>query len=370
MIESNLPSEEGKNRRDVSSTARDDSSLPESYGDVLREYAAVRRGGAGMIDLSSRGRLRVGGSEAVQFLNGLVTNDIKTLAQGDWMPAVFPNVQGRLIASVRIMRLADRQTETSRSPVFLIDTEPIAHDTVFKSLQRFTHAGDFQVEDITRETALISLQGQKAGAIIETVVGHVPGLPVDHRLIETTWRDTNVILVRASHTAEAGFDVIIDSSLATELWAAFLKLGAQPVGRQALEILRIEAGVPRQGIDMDETNVVSETNLDDAVSFTKGCYVGQEIIARIKYRGHVAKKLAGLQFERAAKIERGAKVESPEAKEIGWLTSVAYSPELGCTIALAYLRHQYLVLGTRLRVLSGEKEYAAEVIELPFVRGR
>lgn len=347
----------------------DECSLPDSYGDMLREYAAVRRGGAGMIDLSFLGRLRVGGSEATQFLNGLVTNDMKTLAPGHWMPAVLPNVQGRLIAAVRIMFLPD-QIEKQESPVFIIDTEPITHDTVFKSLQRFTHAGDFHIEDITRGTALISVQGQKARPVIQATLSDQANIPAEHCLVETTWRDRNLILLDASHTAEAGFDVIIDSSVAKELWAAFLEQGAQPVGNQALEILRIEAGVPRYGVDMDETNVVSETNLDDAVSYTKGCYVGQEIIARIKYRGHVAKKLAGLLFEQAAKIERGAKVQSQEAKEIGWLTSVAYSPELGSTIALGYLRHQYLTPGTRLRVLSSDKEYTAEVIELPFVRGR
>jgi folate-binding protein YgfZ len=358
----NLPLNEAKDL--------DGSSVANSDEDVLRGYAAVRRGGAGMIDLSARGRLSVSGSEAVPFLNGLVTNDMKTLAVDRWMPAAFPNVQGRLIASVRIMRLADRQRDHNTAPVFLIDTEATTRQTVFQNLERFTHAGDFQVDDITREKALISLQGQKAGAMIGAVVGDIAVTLEEHRLLETSWRGSNLLALRASHTVEGGFDVMIDSALAKELGTAFLKQGAEAVGDQAMEMLRIEAGIPRQGIDMDESNIVSETNLDDAVSYTKGCYVGQEIIARIKYRGHVAKKLAGLLFERAAKIERGAKVQSLEAREIGWVTSVAYSPELGCTIALGYLRYQYLTPGTHLRVRSGENEYPAEVVDLPFVRGR
>lgn len=342
------------------------SPVPDSYGDLLREYAAVRRGGVGLLNLSSRGRVRVTGSEAIQFLNGLVTNDMKTLVQGHWMPAVFPNVQGRLIANVRIMRFADHQLKSSPIPVFLIDTEAPSHEAMLKTIARFSQAGDFHVEDITANSAHISLQGQKAGAVIETVVGHKAGLPPGQGLIETTWQDRDLIVVRASHTPEVGFDVITDLSTATELWAAFLKAGAWPVGLQAQEILRIEAGIPRHGIDMDETNVVSETNLDDAVSYTKGCYVGQEIVARVKYRGHVAKKLTGLVFEQASKPEAGSKLQSLEGQEAGWLTSVAYSPELGRTIALGYVRHKYLTPGTRVQVAANDKLYDASVSELPF----
>src|SRR6266550_2312415 len=113
-------------------------SVPESYGDVLFEYAGVREGGAGIIDLSSRGRMLVGGSEAVQFLNGLITNDMKTLAENTWLPAAFPNVQGRLLASVRVVRLKDETTNENVCPAFLIDTEAVTHERVLKTIERFT----------------------------------------------------------------------------------------------------------------------------------------------------------------------------------------------------------------------------------------
>src|SRR5690349_20873085 len=112
------------------------------------EYSAVRDGGAGIIDLSSRGRIIVGGSEAVMFLNGLITNDMKTLEPLHWMPAVFPNVQGRLIAAVRVVRLADEKN----TPRFLLDTEGATHKAVLKIIQRFTMAGDFRVADVTGDT--------------------------------------------------------------------------------------------------------------------------------------------------------------------------------------------------------------------------
>src|SRR5829696_10396301 len=125
------------------------------------DYVIVRDGGAGLIDLSAaRGRIRVSGSEATMFLNGLITNDVKNLAENRWMPAVFPTVQGRLIGSVRIARLGD---------TFLIETEPASHEAVLKTVSRFTMAGDFKVSDVTSETALLTVQGKRAVEIVEKV---------------------------------------------------------------------------------------------------------------------------------------------------------------------------------------------------------
>jgi folate-binding protein YgfZ len=121
---------------------------------------------------------------------------------------------------------------------------------------------------------------------------------------------------------------------------------------------------------MDETNVVTEAALDDAVSYTKGCYVGQEIIARIKYRGHVAKKLTGLVLEEAVKVAAGAAVNSADGKDVGRVTSVVYSPHLGRTIALAYLKYDYLAPDTSVGVMTGETKIEAQVTALPFVGGR
>jgi folate-binding protein YgfZ len=144
--------------------------------------------------------------------------------------------------------------------------------------------------------------------------------------------------------------------------------GAQSFGYDALEILRIEGGAPRYGIDMDDTNVVTETNLDNAVSYTKGCYIGQEIIARIKYRGHVAKKLSGVMFDGTVEVDPGALINSVDGKEVGRITSVAYSPKLNRTIALAYLKYDYVTPGTDVKAATGNQEFSGTVVELPFVR--
>jgi aminomethyltransferase len=338
-----------------------------SYGDELFEYAAIRERGAGIIDLSARGRFQVSGSEAVPFLNGLITNDMKTLAENRWMPAAFPNVQGRLIASVRVVRKPDDATGKKPIPYFLIDTEPATREAVLKTIERFTLAGDFHVVDLTSQTALLSLQGKQAADVIGSVIGNSASRISAYGAAPIEWQQKSLTVLRATHTGDDGFDIVVSADQAIPLWGAFVDAGAVPVGQGALDRLRIEAGVPRYGIDMDETNVVSETGLDEAVSYTKGCYIGQEIIARIKYRGHVAKKLVGLFFDRPMKIDMDAKIKSAEDKEIGRITSHTLSPHLGCTIALGYVKYDYLASGTEVKVVFGERQIAARVSALPLI---
>jgi folate-binding protein YgfZ len=354
-------------RLDATIVSRDGWSVPANYGDILFEYAAVRERGAGLSDLSSRGRIIVSGSEAVQFLNGLITNDMKTLAVNSWMPAAFPNVQGRLIASVRVVRLKDEGTGKNVTPTFLLDTETATHERVLQTIERFTLAGDFRVTDVTSQTALLSLQGNDAAAVIRSVIGNDAADVGANQVVIQSWRAAELTIMRASHTGADGFDVVVDSPQAGVVWDALQGAGARPVGFDALELLRIEAGVPRYAVDMDDTNVVPETNLDDAVSYTKGCYVGQEIIARIKYRGHVAKKLTGLIFAEPAQVAAGALIKASDAKEVGRITSVTYSPHLGRTIALGYLKYDYLQPGTNVLVGGDAAEIPAQAAALPFV---
>jgi len=344
------------------------TSVPANYGDASVEYAAVRGGGAGLIDLSARGRIQLNGSEAVPFLNGLISNDVKTLEPGSWMDAAFPNVQGRLLAAVRIL---------NRGEHFLIDTEAATHAKVWQLLERFTMAGDFHITDVTTQTASMSVQGARAAALLETTLGAISTAPATatvtaverQRIVITqTAQGAEVFVIRATHTAEDGFDLFIAAEHSRSLWDALQVRQAQPIGLDAQEVLRIEAGLPRYGVDMDETSILSETNLDDAVSFTKGCYIGQEIIARIKYRGHVAKKLTGLTFQDKVEIGPGAKVIAGE-RDAGRITSVTWSPRLGRSIALGYVKYDFLAPGTSVRVMQDDIAHSAEVTELPFVRG-
>jgi folate-binding protein YgfZ len=339
-------------------TRKRSMNVTETSNIILPDYSAVRDGGAGLIDLSSRGRLLVSGSEAVQFLNGLITNDMKTLAVNSWMPAAFPNVQGRLLAAVRVIHRADG---------FVIDTETETSATVLKLLQRFTLAGDFRVSDLSEEVMQFSIQGAAAAEMLSTVLGEDLNSLSRNAVANAGWQNEPVTVIRYTHTAEDGFDLFTAHAGGETLRDALLAAGARNVTDEVQEILRIEAGIPRYGIDMDESNVVTETNLDDAVSFTKGCYVGQEIIIRIKHRGHVAKKLAGIVLEKKATLENGAKILSVDDKEAGRITSSTFSPRFNRTIALGYVKHDYLAPGTRVSI--ADHEGLAEVSELPLVRG-
>ncbi|HEV2801158.1 MAG TPA: aminomethyltransferase family protein [Pyrinomonadaceae bacterium] len=358
-----LPLEETHRQHGATFTEHDGWLLPAHYGDVREEYEAVRGvRGAGIIDLSARGRIEVSGAEAVQFLNGLITNDLKALAAGKWMHAAFPNAQGRLLASVRVMRPGEEEK-------FLIETEPVTHEKVFQTLHRFTFAGDFRVRDVTAETVQFSLQGAQAEAIIESVFGNSLLQRGPLEVVAFQWRETREV-VCATHAEEGVYDLVCDSGGAQGLWEALTKAGARPVGQDAFEVLRVEAGVPRYGIDVSETNVVLEAvREDEAVSYTKGCYIGQEIIARIHWRGHVAKQLAGLVLDRDADLGADARVKTADGKEVGRITSHVFSPRLARPIALAILKYDYLQPGTEVRVVAGEAELPARVSQLPFVRG-
>jgi folate-binding protein YgfZ len=361
-----LTLEESHRKHGATFAERDGFMLPSTYSDARAEYEAVRGAETtGLIDLSARGRIEVSGTEAVQFLNGLITNDVKTLGPRRWIHAAFPNVQGRLLASVRVARPGDEVK-------FLIETEPATHQKVFKSLERFTLAGDFRVEDVTAETVQLSLQGGGAHDLIKLVGDSSLGqLDAGHTVI-VNWRERHpVTVICDSHTGAPGFDLVCPAGdAATELWEALTEAGARPVGFEAFEVLRVEAGVPRYGVDVDEANVVLEAVREaETVSYTKGCYIGQEIIARIHWRGHVAKQLAGLILEDERELGAGAKVRTTDGKEIGRITSHVFSPQLSRRIALAIIKYDYLRLGTPVSVVAGEEERAARVAELPFVGG-
>jgi folate-binding protein YgfZ len=319
-----------------------------------KEYKAVRESGAGLFDFPQRGLIEVSGGEAVQFLNGMLTNDIAKLPENSWMLAAFPNVQGRLLAFVRVLKIGDK---------FLFDTEAATREKVFNNLFRFTFAGDFKVRDLSEEMNLLSIQGKFASEILESKV-QSPKSKAE--VVDAEFNDEKLFVIRAPHAAEDGFDLFAPTNLIQDLAKELERAGAVKIGDEARDVLRIEAGIPLYGVDMDETTVVLETGLDEAVSFTKGCYVGQEVIIRIHHRGHVAKKLAGLIFDERADVAPNSELKSLEGKNSGRITSVAFSPALNKQIALAYVRYDFLQPGTELLVNENAR---AKVAQLPFVGG-
>ena len=290
-------------------------------------YKHIRSGGAGFHE-QKRGLIVVWGKEAVQFLDGMITNDMKTLQDGKQMLAAFPNAQGRLIAVVRVLRQGDR---------FLIETEEVTREKLYNNLFRFTFAGDFFVEDLSDTRRYFEM------------IGIDEGMPLSDDAIEFGGRGFTSYFV-ATESADRLIDTLNESRVVK-------------VEDELYETLRIEQGIPKFGIDIDETTIVPELGLSEMISYTKGCYVGQEIIARIHFRGHVAKQLTGIVIEGDFELNPGDEL-TIDGKNAGTVRSAAYSPKLDRQIALAFVRYDHLSEGTELS-LNGR---AARVTPLPFIK--
>jgi len=282
------------------------------------EYDHLRSGGRAFYE-QKRGLIEVWGGEAIQFLNGLITNDIEALEDGEKMYAAFPNAKGRLLAVVRVKKREDK---------YLFETEEATHETVYQNLFRFTMAGDFNVEDVSKQFRFISLWNVEKGEAIDG--------------LEWFGRDVFV--------PEAGFD------------AFRANRGALEISDQTYETIRIEEGIPVYGKDMDETTVVPEIGIEGLIHYQKGCYIGQEVIARIHFLGKPSKLLKGLEFEGIVVLDSNDLLNE-EGKNAGRITSRVYSPSIAKTIALGYVRNAFVAEGTVLK--SGDKP--CTVVELPFI---
>jgi glycine cleavage system T protein (aminomethyltransferase) len=333
--------------------------MPEMYSDPLQEHAAVRSC-AGLIDLSYLGSIKVYGGEATQFLNGLVTNNVKTLEVGKGMRAAILTGHGKVKALCRVLDLGG---------AYLVITDPQTHESVFKYLFPFSYAGDFKVEDVSEEYRTVSVQGPKSHLVMKEICFEpVPSLS-EYDLFQTLIAGHRALVTKTTHTGEVGFDILVPGSAIKDVWDFILLKGSfhaiVPFGLRALESLRIEAGIPVYGRDVDETNMMLETGLEDAVSFTKGCYTGQEAVAMATYRGHVSKKLTGLALSGEVVPHQGDRVRK-EGKEIGFVTSAMRSPTLGSVIALGYVKHGFFELGNSVEIQSGAEAIPAIVVHLPF----
>jgi folate-binding protein YgfZ len=330
-----------------------------TYGDSFQEHQSVRER-VGLIDLSYYGVIKVSGQEAAQFLNGLVTNDVKTLAAQKGMRAAFLTGHGKVRGLCRILRGQD---------YFLIINDPQTHQKIFKYIFPFSYAGDFRVEDVSEQFRTLSLQGPKASAVLKEISFEPVPTLAENDWVETVIGGHHVTVVRTSHTGESGFDLLIPDLGLKDIWDFILLKGTfhglAPVGLEALNALRIEAGIPTYGIDVDESNMMLELGMADAVSFTKGCYTGQEAVAMATYRGHISKKLSGLLIEGDRIPVAGSKI-SKDGKEIGQVTSAIRSVSLGGVIALAYIKYGYFDSGNPVQVQDAEEMMTARVTELPF----
>jgi tRNA-modifying protein YgfZ len=304
----------------------------------------------GLLDRSERGKLALSGGDAVDFLNGQVTNELADLRSGEGRYAAFLTHKGKMLGDLRVLAVGDDAGEPARE--LSLDTERIALQALFDMIRRFKVGYDVQLHKRTLERGLLSLIGPRSAAVAG------PGALADaeHANAQLQIDGVSALAVQT----DVGVDLFCDSGDAEALRAALLQRGAVAVSQLAAECLRIEAGRPRYGVDMDDSTIPQEAGINErAVSFTKGCYVGQETVARLHYRGKPNRHLRGLRLAQPA--ASGERLLLDE-RDVGRLGSVAVSPALG-PIALALVRREAQPGGV---VRVGDDGTTAEVCELPF----
>ncbi|HET9103578.1 MAG TPA: folate-binding protein [Solirubrobacteraceae bacterium] len=308
----------------------------------LHDYTAITTA-VGMLDRSERGKLALTGPEAKSFLQGQVSNDVEALTPGTGCYAAFLTPKGKMLGDLRILDTGDE---------LALDTERVALQGLFNMIRRFSLGFDTELHKRTLQRGLISLIGPDGARVAG--VGDLPATEHAHREAEVA----NVPL-RAIRT-DVGIDLLCDAADTEHLINALAGMGVPRVGEAAAECLRVERGRPRYGIDLDDTVIPQEADLNPrAVSFTKGCYVGQETVARLFYRGKPNRRLRGLRL--SAEAPAGAEITFG-GRVVGTLGSVAQSPAHG-PVALALVRRE-APPGSPVKV--GPDAVPGVVVELPF----
>ncbi len=376
------------------------------YGDMLAEHAALR-GSAGVLDLGFRGRLCLTGADRVRFLHGQVTNDVKRLRVGEGCYAALVTAKGKMESDLNIFNLQDE---------LLLDFEPGLTAKISARLEKFIVSDDVQIVDAAPHYGLLSVQGPQAEAVVRSlgIFSEIPARPFDSlKISDTTLGEVYLVNqpriflplpaqnergegqlgksnlltpalsspgggegggTEPSKLSGSGFDLFVPTqslgAVADKLIAAAKVVGGRACGWQAFEIARLEAGIPRYGADMDESNLPLEAGLESrAVSYSKGCYIGQEVLNRIHSIGQVAKEWRGLRLadDLAALPLKGDKLFHA-GKEVGYITSAFKSPALKKNLALGYVRKEVNQLGTELSLHVAGSESPARIVALPFAQ--
>ena len=343
------------------------TSSPAAYAAATERAIVVRR--------ADRGVHRVFGRDPVKMVHGLVTNDVQSLAVGGARYAVMLTVKGRMVADVRIVR---------RAADLLIEADTAALPHVQDTLKKFVPPLFARSEDVSATFAIVGVYGPSARDILHSVLaGEVPVPDDDDDVRSRTlnaavpddlaeddgvlavFDDASVHVIRTGEAGVDGYDIIAPTTHADALVLALDAAGAVPAARETVEVLRIEAGRPRWGAELGEDVIPIEAGLlDRAISTTKGCYTGQEVIIRILHRGHVNRHLRGLLMGDAVAAPGTELFREGEPKPVGRITSACLSPRFGRVVALGYVRRE-VEPGAVVRTGSPDGA-AAEVVELPF----
>jgi folate-binding protein YgfZ len=330
-------------------------TVPNEVSLDLQHRAAMTS--AGVIDRSTLGKVTLTGRDRAAFLQGMLSNDVKALQPGQGCPAAFLDAQGKVVSLLTVYALEDR---------ILLELPAGSTDKFLQVIDKFLISEKAYFEAADDAYAILAVQGPGAEKMLEGLSGTtLAPAPYSHQ--EVVIAGAPVRVARRSEGVTPGFHGWTAAAHAEALGKALREAGAVPVGAMALETLRIEAGIPAYGQDVDETVILPETRLDTFVNFTKGCYIGQETVARVKYRGHINRGLSGIVLEGDRLPVHGDAITA-EDKEVGRVTSAVRSIALGKPIALGYIRREYFAAGTAVTVMAGGSPIPARVAELPFVR--
>lgn len=338
-------------------------NLVAHFTDAVSESRAVRDN-VGIADLSHQGRLRLTGEDRAKFLHRIISNDVENLSVGQGNYATLLTHRGKIIADMNVHVLED---------AIGINTAPETTDSLFKELDKYIIADDVELSVLTSETGAIAVHGPKSPDLVQAVLGITDlGTFAQHHNrfcnVEFPHGSQWIVCVRADTTGEMGYNLYTSTDALPWLWERLMTEGegVQPVGWDALESLRIEAGTPRYGAELTDRIIPLEAELEHAINFEKGCYIGQEIVARMKYRGHPNRLLRGLEIHAAKGPEQNDRIFSNE-KEIGWITSATYSPTLEKPIGLGYVRTLATEAGSRVQIETSAGRVNGTVVLLPFL---
>jgi glycine cleavage system T protein len=337
--------------------------VPVHYGDAVGEHLAVRSG-VGIMDLSHRGTLRITGEDRVKWLQSLIANDILTLAPGMGTYSAFLTHKGKMVSYFKVYQFGE---------ALVVEDVGEIGDTTFSALRKFLLYGTkAKMENCAETYGLLLASGPKAGDLVKAAWGADVFSLKPLAFVMQDIGGHQAMLIRAEETGEVDFEILIPAEGLTGAWeklqAAGNPMGLRPFGAHALESLRMEAGLPKAGPDLNENVVPPEANLEGkAFSLSKGCYPGQEVVARMDTYGSVRRRLVGLVLEETVVPPPGAKLFSGE-REVGWISSAVRSPSLGKVIALGFPLRDFTQPGTALTIEIEGRHVPTTVATLPFVK--
>jgi folate-binding protein YgfZ len=334
--------------------------MPGHYRKVVEEAAGARTGLV-LFDLSHRGKIELTGKEAALFLHNLATNDIKNLPYSHGCETFFCNVQARILATALVyhLKIFRDQLLSEGHESFWLDLDPGLVDEVAQHFDRHLISEIVDIADRTRDFLHLHLAGPLAPPAL--AAEGIAAL-AENELLQDGYAENTMQIRRRDRLGVPGFDIVCPRERGPRQWNFWRERGAVPAGIETYNLLRIEAGTPVYGKDIDESNLAPEVGRTaQAISYTKGCYLGQEPIVRVRDLGHVNRTLTGLVIEGNELAPSGTKILR-ESKEIGHVTSSVFSPRARKVLAMAYLRRGNTDPGTDVEV-AGRK---ALVESLPF----